>query len=240
MYTIVLTVYFWLVSIFSILLSLPICLIAFPFVDQKTFARIYEIITSHIMLYSMIVPGFWEVNIIDNRKDKNWEDKKFIIIANHISFVDSLFLGLIPVKKKFMIAKIFTKIPIFGWLVKTSGFIDVDKNDKTTTYNAVERAIHTIGSDNSSLAIFPEGMRSPIPYQLCDFKTGAFRIAKATQIPILPLTLKGTAEAMRIGGIVNFAAISVTIDEPFFIEHEKYDMYIKNVKEMIDQNLKTI
>lgn len=212
-FDLLLTVYFWTVtSIFSIFTYI-ICRIIYPFVSQKTFARTQESLCAYPILYSMIIPGFWKLTIKDYRKNKNWNCTRFVIIANHLSFIDSLLLATIPLTKKFMMGKIFSKIPLFGWLTTSSGYVLVDRNDSNTTYDAVQRATESM-KDGCSFALFPEGRRS-LDGKLDKFKTGAYRIAQQTKTPILPIVLKNTDKAMRFGGIASFANIEMIIGEPF-------------------------
>ena len=238
-----LTIYFWSLSVVSVLVSFFTCLVIYPFVDQKTFSRTYDLLTGGVMLY--IMSPIWKLTIKDKRKDKTWKlldkcgnekDKQFIIIANHMSFVDSLISVVIPVKKKFMVGKVFTKIPIFGWLTEKSGFVPAEKGNPEVNKRAVSKAIKSI-KDGSSFFIYPEGQRELTPYKYEKFKTGAFRIAHKTGIPILPLTIKGTDKAMPIGGKVNFADIEIIIDEPFYVENDDYQSYIEKSKKIMSKNL---
>jgi 1-acyl-sn-glycerol-3-phosphate acyltransferase len=50
-------------------------------------------------------------------------------------------------------------------------------------------------SNRVSVMIFPEGTRSPTA-QLLPFKDGAFRLAIDAGVPILPLALHGTGNAL--------------------------------------------
>ena len=83
--------------------------------------------------------------------------------------------------------------------------------------------------DGCSFMIFPEGRRE-LPTELGEFKTGAYRIARTTNLPILPLTLKNTEKGMRFGAIVGFADMEIIIDEPFYVENEDYKLYVEKTK----------
>lgn len=236
-----LTIYFWSLSVICLLVTFVTCLILYPFIDQKTFARIYEIMTGYTMLYLMVIPGFWSLKIIDNRKDKTWTDeygnaKRFVMVANHLSMIDSLVVSVFPLKKKFMIAHIFTRIPIFGWLARNAGFVYADRNKPDLNRDAVDRAIISM-KDGCSFFIYPEGRREIIPYQLDEFKTGAYRIAYATKLPILPLTLRNTEKGMRFGAIIGFADMEIIIDEPFYVETTNYPYYIEKTKKIISSHV---
>ena len=195
-----------------------------------------------IVLYAMMIPNIWTLEVIDKREDKSWKDKRFVVVANHASFIDSLVTSILPLKKKFMIGRVFTKFPVFGWLCLSSGHVPVDKNDPNNLQNlensGVYRAKINMEKDKSSFMIYPEGMRTLKPYELNKFKTGAFYLAGQTDVPILPITLHGTAEAMPVGGLVDFAHITIVIGEPFYVENVTES--IEKVRSFILENLDLI
>ena len=232
-----LTIYFWLVSALSLLITFPICLLIYPFVDQKTFSRIYEVIPGSIALYSMIIPGFWKLNIIDLRKDKTWN--QCVIVSNHLSFIDSLVLAVaIPVKKKFMIGRVFTKIPVFGWFSLMSGHVPVDRNNPNNLQDLKNSGVYRAKQnmrDGASFLIYPEGKRENVPYQLEEFKSGAFVLAKEMEVPLVPITLLGTERAMEKKALVNSATITVVIGEPHYVGDVEES--INKVRNFISENV---
>ena len=237
-----LTVYFWGMAIPSLLITALCCVIIYPFVDEKTFARTYESLMGHTLLAAMTLPGFWKINIVDLRQDKTWKkpngcEKRFVIIANHLSYVDSLISVLIPVSKKYMMGRIFSQVPIFGFLTRSAGYVTAEKGNVELNKTAVDRAVATINKDLCSFQLYVEGKRQTVPYVFEQFKTGAYRIARQTNLQILPVTLKGTYEAMH-GIVVGRAEITVYIDDPFPIENENYPFYIKRSKTIFTKNLK--
>lgn len=230
-----LTLYFWTIAIIGLIVTFFTCIILYPFIDQKTFSRLYESITGYTIIYAMTIPGFWDLKITDLRKDKSWAGKRYIIVANHRSFIDSLVTVVFPLKKKFMVGRIFTQIPVFGWLAKTSGHVPVDKNDASTTFDAVDRAVKTM-EDGCSFMIYPEGQRSRSG-KMMKFKTGAYRMSQITGIPILPVCLKGTNKGMRFGAIVSTANIELIIGEPFNVPDgwSSIHRYIDHTKSFIKE-----
>ena len=232
-----LAIYFWSFVVISFIITIPVCLIAFPFVAQKTFSKIFLTIPTYIVFAAMTWPNIWKVTIHDKRSNKIWY-RNFVIVANHLSMVDSLVLVYaIPLKIKYMIAAVFTKIPIFGDLIRAAGYVTADLHDPNLNQTAVDRAIETIQLDDCSFALYPEGRRELKPYHLEKFKTGAFRIAKETGLPILPVTLHGTEQAMGFGSAIRPAEITVWIDEPFMVMGDNYEKYINHVKNIMTENL---
>jgi 1-acyl-sn-glycerol-3-phosphate acyltransferase len=188
---------------------------------------------------AMTLPGVWTLTISDLRKEKDY-DKQYIIVSNHASYIDTLIIWQLPFYKKFMMAEKFTKIPIFGEICKACGHVFVDRFNPNTTVDAVDKAYNTI-QDGSSFVIFPEGMRSEDPYKLLPFKTGAFRLAQKLNIPILPITIKGSGEALPVGGLCSLANIEIVIGNPILVSTEHQDIKthpaIGQVIEFIQLNL---
>ena len=239
-----LTIYFWTLTIPSLFFTAFCCLFIYLFVDEKTFARTYESLMGHTLLAAMTIPGFWKINIVDLRKDKSWKkpngyDRRFVIIANHLSYVDSLISVLIPLKKKFMMAHTFSRVWIFGFLTRNAGYVTAERGNAELNKTAVDRAVDAINRDLCSFEIYVEGKRESTPYVFEEFKTGAYRIARQTDLQILPVTLKGTYEAMH-GIVVGRAEITVYIDEPFAVEDEDYPFYIEHSKNIFTKNLKNL
>lgn len=236
--SLLLTVYLWTVTTLALVITFPICLILYPFIDEKTFSRIYEIVPGSIALYSMILPGFWKLKIVDLRKDKSW-NKQCVIVSNHVSFVDSLVLAVsIPLKKKFMIGRVFTTIPVFGWFSRMSGHVPVDRNNPNKLSDIKNSGVYRAKQkmlDGSSFMIFPEGRREMVPYQLEDFKSGAFVLAKETEVPVIPITLLGTGEVMSRQAVISYGQITVIIGEPFFVDDISES--VEKAREFIASNL---
>ena len=237
-----LTIYFWTLTIPSLLVTFFICVLCYPFMDEKTFARCYELIMGKTLLLAMTLFGFWKIRITDLRRNKSWIDsygreKRFVVIANHVSYIDSLVSVLIPhLKKKFLMAAVFSKVPIFGFLTKHSGYVTAERGNPTLNKTAVNRAINAIRKDSSSFQIYVEGRREITPYKFEPFKTVAYRIAYQTGLEILPVTLKGTYDGMH-GATVGFADIEIIIDEPFKVDNEDYPYYIAHSKNLFSKNL---
>jgi len=248
---ILLTIYFWLVVTLSTIVTFIVCLCSSPFLSQKQFVSLYQSIFGTMLLYPMTIPRFWTIKITDVRKSENRHfDKPYIIIANHASFIDTLVATKIPLVKKFIMAKEFTKIPLFGWLCQKSGHIAVsDRSDRlgklcqSNNHNrqsAVDLSIKAM-NDGSSFMIYPEGSRSKDPHKLLPFKTGAFRLAQKTGIHILPIIIKGTGKAMPIGGFCHLSDIEIIIGDPIEISKKhknlRDDPQLEMVRKFIQSHL---
>ena len=225
---ILITLYLVVVLLVVFIGSLPILFVSYFILSQKKFAYLNETIGS-IIFKIMILSKIWSFKITGGENID--PDEQYVIVANHVSFIDTFVMWQLPIYKKFIMAEKYTKIPIFGNICKACGHVFVDMNNRHTTINAVDKACETI-KDGSSFAIFPEGKRSDNPNVLLPFKTGAFRIAQKANIKILPVVIRGSGKALPVGGICNFADIEMIIGEPLYIGDD-YNANINTVRKFI-------
>jgi 1-acyl-sn-glycerol-3-phosphate acyltransferase len=86
------------------------------------------------------------------------------------------------------------RIPVMGWLMHLAGDVPVKRGFGPSAIEAMARCREVLSS-KVSVMIFPEGTRSPTA-NLLPFKDGAFRLAIDAGVPILPLALHGTGNAL--------------------------------------------
>ncbi len=113
--------------------------------------------------------------------------KSYMFVANHTSMVD-IMLMLTLTKNPFVFVgkKELAKIPLFGFFYKRTCIL-VDRSSTKSKTAVFERAQKRL-QQGMSICIFPEGGVFDACDLLCDFKSGAFRLAIEHQIPILPMT----------------------------------------------------
>ena len=121
--------------------------------------------------------------------------RPYVVVANHESFVDILLISHLPMEMKWLSKATFFKIPFVGWLMSLAGDIRLVRGDRRSVVAAL-RECRTRLDQRVSVMIFPEGTRSATG-ELQDFKDGAFDLAIAKQVPILPLAVHGTTTALR-------------------------------------------
>jgi 1-acyl-sn-glycerol-3-phosphate acyltransferase len=121
-------------------------------------------------------------------KYKPTKKEKFVICANHFSFLDIATLALIPVCFVFVGKSSLENIPAFGYMYKKL-HITVDRQNLRNRYLTLQRSLEAIDK-GKSVVIYPEGgIYSKNPPEMASFKDGAFRLAIEKQISIIPVTL---------------------------------------------------
>lgn len=114
-------------------------------------------------------------------------DKSYMLVANHTSMLD-IMLMLYVSKNPFVFVgkQELAKIPIFGFFYKRVCILVDRGNRKSRT--AVYRSVRQRLEKGLSICIFPEAGVPEEDIILDEFKDGAFRMAIAHNIPIVPMT----------------------------------------------------
>ncbi len=118
----------------------------------------------------------------------------YVVVANHESFVDILLISQLPFEMKWMSKSEFFKIPLLGWMMSLAGDIKLVRGDKKAGAQALIDTRDRLAK-RVSVMIFPEGTRSQTG-ELAEFKDGAFRVAIQAGVPIIPLAVIGTRDAL--------------------------------------------
>ena len=121
--------------------------------------------------------------------------RPYVVVSNHESFVDILLISHLPTEMKWMSKIEILRIPLVGWMMRLARDIPLERGDAESIAKAMDASRERL-STNVSVMIFPEGTRSKTG-ELRPFKTGAFRLAIEAQVPILPLAVYGTRDALR-------------------------------------------
>jgi putative phosphoserine phosphatase/1-acylglycerol-3-phosphate O-acyltransferase len=109
--------------------------------------------------------------------------------------------------------KELAKNPIFGPLMSLAGTVFVDRFHHDKAIEALAPAIDAL-RNGLSLAIAPEGTRSTTLH-VGKFKKGAFFMAMAAGVPIVPVVLRNTLDALpKNWVVVRPATIDVVVLPP--------------------------
>jgi len=139
--------------------------------------------------------------------------RPYVILSNHESFVDMLLLSHLPWEMKWLSKETVFKIPLVGWLMSMAGDVRLIRGNKASIVEAMKDCSDRLGK-RTSVMLFPEGTRTR-DGSLGQFKDGAFRLAIEHQVPILPMVVNGTREALQAGSWkMNVTDAEVRVMEP--------------------------
>jgi 1-acyl-sn-glycerol-3-phosphate acyltransferase len=139
----------------------------------------------------------------------------YLVMSNHQSHYDVPVLFYVLGSNLRMITKVeLFKIPIFGEAIRQAGFIAIDRSNRIRAVESLRIAKEKLAS-GVNVWIAPEGTRSPTG-ALLPFKKGGFNVALEGGLPILPIGIQGTRDALRAKGLLTApgAKVKVTVGAP--------------------------
>jgi 1-acyl-sn-glycerol-3-phosphate acyltransferase len=158
-----------------------------------------------------------------------------IFAANHTSSADApAVVGAIPRRIAILLKRSLFKWPIAGQAFTLAHFVPVDRFNRDSAIESIERATEALRHDQSFL-IYPEGTRSP-DGRLQEFKKGTAVMAIKSGVPIVPVACSGAHRVMEKRKLkIRPGKIVVEFLEP--IEPSKYcfEEREKLVKELHDR-----
>jgi 1-acyl-sn-glycerol-3-phosphate acyltransferase len=121
--------------------------------------------------------------------------RPYVYMANHASLIDTPALfAYLPYQFRIMAKRQLFWVPFMGWHLWTAGHFPIDRTDPRRTARSLRNVIDGVRG-GKSLAVFPEGTRTP-DGRLQEFKPGAFKIALRAGVPIVPVSIRGTFELL--------------------------------------------
>ena len=118
----------------------------------------------------------------------------YVIVSNHQSLVDILSAFLLFAHFKWVSKAELFHIPLIGWNMTLNRYVRLQRGQKDSIrkmYKTCEEHL----SRGSSVYLFPEGTRSETG-TLKPFKEGAFVLAKRLSLPVLPIVINGSKNAL--------------------------------------------
>lgn len=124
-----------------------------------------------------------------------WSHRPAVFIFNHQSAIDMLLLCKLLRRDFVGIAKQeVRRNPIFGPVFTLAGAVFIDRGNHERAVRALEPALDALRR-GLSIAVAPEGTRSPTP-RLGRFKKGAFHLAMAARVPVVPIVFRNALDAL--------------------------------------------
>ena len=164
--------------------------------------------------------------------DKN---DKYIFISNHLSYLDiPVIMQTVPNNVRFIYKKIISWVPIFGWAMYLNGYIPINRTNGREALQSLKNAAKKI-KKGYSVAIFPEGTRSP-DGKTGDFKKGIFVLASEAKEKIVPISIIGTNKILGKKSLKFRAGkVKVIIDKPIEFRNDKN--FLNEIREKIVANI---
>ena len=189
----------WFAGITFMVLFFPVTfltwLLALPFDHNRNLT--HWILTYQALLVSYIIP-IWNISI--QGREKASRGVPYVIISNHQSILDILLINCLRFRFKWISKIENKKVPILGWYLRLAGYITVDRGDRESKEEMLERSYMCL-KQGTSIMLFPEGTRS-VDREIGFFKRGAFQLALKADKPILPVLIDGTGGVLPKHGFI--------------------------------------
>jgi 1-acyl-sn-glycerol-3-phosphate acyltransferase len=179
-------------TLYVLVTFLASLIIAFPFfliIGSFDNARARRIITSVVQYWAK--GWLLLIGMPVNRFGIFPKDKKFVIVANHISYLDTVNIyAAIPEYFRTLAKKEMVTIPVFGFVYKQLAIL-VDRSSAESRSKSMRLMWRQLRQE-CHILIFPEGGFNETEETMARLYDGAFRLAINAQTPILPLVFPDT------------------------------------------------
>ena len=137
-----------------------------------------------------------------------------VLVANHESWLDPIILPLaLPRKPAFLAMEELWRMPVLGLVMRLYGPLAIPLNRGAVDATALKRSLRAL-QGGALLIVFPEGGISP-DGRLRPFHHGAAMLAARARVPLIPIGIHGTADALPLGRIMpRHRPITVRIGTP--------------------------
>ena len=127
--------------------------------------------------------------------------ERYVFVCNHQSLFDiPVLLVTLPGSTRLLAKRSLFRIPVFGWAMRASGFVPVDRENRSRAKEAMDGALRQLDLGRSIL-LFPEETRSE-DGRIREFQRGGFLIALKAKCPLVPVGIAGTRAIQRKGSLL--------------------------------------
>lgn len=132
--------------------------------------------------------GDINVRVVDGAQVES--SQPCVFVANHQSYIDYPILATIFPARTAIVGKAqIGRMPVIGWLFRATGNVLLAREDARRAAQTVEYLVHIVRAEGRSIWMFPEGTRRRTNDAMLPFKSGAFRVAAAAGVPIVPVVV---------------------------------------------------
>ncbi len=204
----VLTIIFWTYfTLGFVLFFSPFYLLSYFFSKnrEQSFQRLNHLFyRGFFKLVRNLTPG-----VAIHVSDKVLAVRSSVIVSNHLSYLDPILLISLYEKQKTIVKSTFFKVPIFGWMLKMSGYLPSVMSGDVLMMQHIESMDNYLES-GGNFFVFPEGTRSR-DGKIGDLNKGAFKIARLCKAPVKILRISSSGDLFRPGKFLFSTCVPISI-----------------------------
>lgn len=184
-YTVLFVPFFLVTAPLLVLTSALIFVVALPFDRQRKLQHLFSVFIS--WFYFSASPF---APVVVKGREHVAKGGVYVIVSNHQSMLDILLLYNVPLYFRWVSKREVYRIPLVGQLLWLHGDVCIRRGDTSSVRKMMHDCTELLQRGHS-IMMFPEGTRSTNG-KVARFRSGAFALAKANHMPILPVALDGT------------------------------------------------
>ncbi|GIF23692.1 1-acyl-sn-glycerol-3-phosphate acyltransferase [Actinoplanes tereljensis] len=175
--------------------ALLVWLVTLPFDRRRVALHLYSSAWAAFYVY---VNPLWRLRVA-GRDRLPWHGAA-VLVANHASLIDILVLFALFRPFKWVSKQEIFRVPVIGWNMRLNGYVPVVRGSGASVRRMMERCNELLAA-GSPLMMFPEGTRTS-DGSLRPFKDGAFDLAMRHGVPVFPIAVHGTGQALPRKGLI--------------------------------------
>lgn len=186
--------------------------------EQKEDSKLYRK-TIELYLQSALPPLRWHIKTTGMEKVP--ETGRFMLVCNHVSLADPVVLLRVFTGKQlaFISKKENQTMFLVGKVMHKMLCQPIDRENDKAALKTIIRCIQILRDGKASVAVFPEGYIHE-DKKLHRFRSGVFKIAKKTEVPIVVCTMKNTRDA--ISNLLHHRRTDIQVTVLQTIQPEEY------------------
>ena len=162
--------------------------------EQEKDSRLYRK-TIELYLQSALRPLGWRIRT--KGMEKLPKKGRFLLVCNHVSLADPVVLLRVFSGRQlaFISKRENQSMFLVGKIMHKMLCQPINRENDKEALKTIIKCIQILREDKASVAVFPEGYIHE-DKKLHHFRSGVFKIALKTQVPIVVCTLKNTKDAI--------------------------------------------
>ena len=193
------SIVYWLFFVLTLPVLFAVAVLAFlltaPFDRRRVAVHLWSCAWA---TFYVVANPLWRERVT-GREKLPWRGPA-VLVANHLSMLDILVLyGLFRPFKWVSKAELF-RVPFVGWNMWLNDYVAIRRGDRESVRQMMSHCRAHLAR-GAPVLLFPEGTRSP-DGRLRAFKDGAFRLAREAGVPLIPVVVTGTSDALPKNGLV--------------------------------------
>ncbi len=181
------------------------------------------------VLYLWVVPA-WQVTV--SGRERIRRGVTYMVVSNHQSQLDILVAFKLFFPFKWVSKAAVFQLPFIGWNMLLNRYVKIERGRKDSIARMMQACERNLTAGNS-VYFFPEGTRSKTGI-VKPFKHGAFTLAQKMKVPILPIVINGTKNALPKNSLNFHGRHAIHIQVLEEIPAEKFEsLPVAEVAEMV-------